>query len=51
MLNNGVETPAKNMYKEDSRVFKLNVLDIDKIRVSDKKLYNKDHGSYKNYVF
>ena len=50
-LNNGVEISAKNIYKEDSRVFKINDIDIDKIRVSDKKLYNKEHGSYKHYVF
>ena len=24
---------------------------MDKIRVSNKKLYNKEHGSYKHYVF
>ena len=27
------------------------IIDIDKIRVSDKKLYNKQHNSYKHYVF
>ena len=49
-FNNGVEIPAKNIYKEDSKVFKINDIGIDKIRVSD-KLYNKEHGSYKHYVF
>ena len=42
-LDNGAETPAKNIYKEDSRIFNINDIDIDKIRVSDKKLYNKKH--------
>ena len=37
------------IYKEDSRVFKINDIDIDKIRVSNKKLYNKEHGSHKHY--
>ena len=49
-LNNGVEVPAKNIYKEDSKPFGINDIDIDKIRVSNKKLYNKEHGSYKYYV-
>ena len=50
-LNNGVEIPAKNMYKEDLKLFNINDIDIDKIRVSDKKLYDKKHNSYKHYVF
>ena len=43
--------PAKNIYKEDSKPFNISDIDIDKIRVSNKKLYNKEHGSYKHYVF
>ena len=31
--------------------FRINDIDINKIRVSDKKLYNKEHNSYKYYVF
>ena len=50
-LNNGVEIPAKSIYKEDSRVFNINDIEIDKIKVSDKKLYNKKHDSCKHYVF
>ena len=50
-LNNGVEIPARNIYKEDSRIFNIYDIDTDQIRVSDKKLYNKKHGSYKHYVF
>ena len=30
---------------------KINDVDINKIRVSDKNLYNKKHNSYKYYVF
>ena len=44
-LNNGVEIPAKNIYNKDSRVFNINDIDIDKIRVSDEKVYNKKHDS------
>ena len=50
-LNNGVEIPAKNTYKEDSRIFSINDIDSDKIRVSNKKLYSKEHGSFKHYIF
>ena len=50
-LDNGVKIPAKNIYKEGSRVFNINDKDMDKIRVSDKKLHNKKHNSYKHYVF
>ena len=48
---NGAEIFAKSIYKEDSRVFRINDVDIDKIKVSDKKLYNKKHDSYKYYDF
>ena len=48
--NNGAEIPAKNICKEDSRVFNICDIDIDKIKDSDKKLYNKKHDSYKRYV-
>ena len=50
-LNNGVQIPARNTYNKDSRIFNISDIDIDKIRVSDKKLYNKQHNSYKHYVF
>ena len=35
-FNNSLEIHAKNIYKEDSRIFNSNNIDIDKIRVSDK---------------
>ena len=41
----------KGIYKESTRVFNINDTEIDKIRVSDKKLYIKKHDSYKHYVF
>ena len=50
-LNNSAEIPARNIYKEDSRVFNINDRDIDKIKVSDKTFYNKKHDSYKHFVF
>ena len=50
-LDNGAEMPAKTTYKRDDDFFEINDIDIDKIRVSDKKLYTKMHNSYKYYVF
>ena len=31
--------------------FKINDIDINKIRVFDKKVYSKEHNSYKYYAF
>ena len=36
---------------KDTNWFRINDIDIDKITVSDRKLYNKEHNSYKYYVF
>ena len=41
-LNNGVEVPAKITYmKDNTKCLKINDIDINEIRVSEKKLYNK----------
>ena len=50
-FNNGFTIPAKSIYTEYSRVFNIKDIAIDKIRVSDKKLYNKKNDSCKYYVF
>ena len=50
-LNNGAEVPAKTTYKKDDDFFEINDINMDKIRVSDKKLYMKKHDSNKYYVF
>ena len=50
-LNTGVEIPEKNIYKEDSKPFNINDIGSDKIRVSNKKLSDKEYGSYKHYAF
>ena len=36
---------------KNTKYIKINDIDINKIRVCDKKLYNKQHNSYKYYVF
>ena len=50
-LDNDAEIQVKTTYIKDAECFRINDIDIDKIRVSDKKLYNKEHNSYKYYVF
>ena len=50
-LDNWGETPAKTTYIKDTERFKISDIDINKIRVSDKKLYSKEHNSLKYYVF
>ena len=35
---------------KDTKCFKIGDADINKIRVSDKKLYSKERNSYKYYV-
>ena len=50
-LDNWGETPIKTTYMKDTERFKISDIDINKIRVSDKKLYSKEHNSLKYYVF
>ena len=39
-LDNGAEIPAKIAYMKDTKCFKINEIDINKIRVSEKKVYD-----------
>ena len=51
-LDNDAEVPAKIAYmKDNTKYFKINDIDINKIRVSEQKLYSKEHNLYKYYVF
>ena len=50
-LDNDDEIPANTIYIKDVECFRIIDIDINKIRVSDNKLYNKEHNSYKYYVF
>ena len=43
MLDNGDEVPVKNMSIENTECFEIDEIDIDKIRVSIKYLYKKEH--------
>ena len=44
-LGNDVEIPARTTYIKDTECFRIDDIDTNKIRVSDKKLYNKEHNS------
>ena len=50
-LDSDDEIPEKTAYIKDTECFRINDTDINNIRVSNKKLYNKEHNSYKYYVF
>ena len=50
-LDNGDEILAKTTYMKDTECFETNDIDIHKIRLSNKTLYNKEYNSYKYYVF
>ena len=49
-LDSDAEIPAKATYIKDVECFKINDIDINKIRVSDKKLCSKEQNLYKYYV-
>ena len=50
-LDNGDQVSAKNTYMEITDLFEVDEIDIDKIRISKKYSYKKEHESYKHYVF
>ena len=50
-LDNEEKIPARIVYMEDnSKCFGINDIDINKIRISEKRLYSKQHNAYKYYV-
>ena len=50
-FDHGVEIPAGIVYmKDNTKCFEINDIDINKIRVSEQKLYSKQHNAYKYYV-
>ena len=49
--DNEKKIPARIAYTEDiSKCFGINGIDINKIRISEKSLYSKQHNAYKYYV-
>ena len=49
-LNDGNTTNANTIFEQNTRGFVINDLDTNE-KVSDKKLYSKNHSSYKHYLF
>ena len=46
-LDDNAEIPLIITYMKDSECFNIDDIDVNKIRVSNKKLYSKEHNSYK----
>ena len=44
-LDDGVEVQGKTVYMKDTTCFNINDININKIRVSENKLYRKLHNS------
>ena len=50
-LDNGDKIPARIVYaKDNDDCFGINDIDINKIRISERSLYWKQHNAYKYYV-
>ena len=49
-IDNGDRASAKNTYMENTDLFKVKEIDIDKTRVSNKYSYKKEHESYKHFM-
>ena len=50
-LDNNDKIAAKIVYtKDNSKCFRINDIDVNKIRISEKSLYSKQHNAYKYYV-
>ena len=50
-LDNGVEIQEMTIFTKDSKHFKINDIDINKIRVSKAKPFMKENKSYKYCIF
>ena len=50
-LDNDVEIPAMKIFVKDLKYFNINNIDINKIRVSNSKMFMKENNSYKHYIF
>ena len=50
-LDNKDKIPARIVYaKDNKKCFGIDEIDINKIRTSERSLYNKQHNAYKYYV-
>ena len=50
-LDNEKKIPVRIVYtKDNSKCFRVNDININKIRIPEKSLYSKQHNAYKYYV-
>ena len=40
----------RDLYKEDTKLFKIEDIDVNEIKVSMKKIYSRKNKSYKHYI-
>ena len=50
-LDNDVEIPAITIFMKDLKYFNISNIDVNKIRVSNAKVFMKENKSYKHYIF
>ena len=50
MLNDGTIVKRSCVHKRDTKTFKIQDIDLDKIKTSKKKLYSKASKAYKHYL-
>ena len=50
-LDNDDEILAKTVFMRNLKHFNISDIDIDRIRVSNEKLFRKEDKSYKHYIF
>ena len=50
-LGNGKKVLLRNIYMKNTKNFKIEDIDINKIRVSNRKIYLKENNSRKHYIF
>ena len=49
-LNDGTIVKASCVHKKDTKMFKIQDIDLNKIKTSKKKFYSKPNNGYKHYV-
>ena len=50
ILRDTVKT-EKTIFMKDSKCFNINDIDINKVRVSEAKVFMRENNSYKHYIF
>ena len=48
--NDGAILKASCVYKRDAKLFKIQNIDLDEMKISKKKPYNKAHKACKHFV-